>query len=140
MIQVEGLCVRISHDANHPEAFHQLGEIHLKRGTYDEAEDCYRLAQAIYCSMEDIRGEATTLIQLGVLYFHQRRQGEAEECFTEARVTYTRLADEEGEARVLDWLFVAQYRSVDAKAACVEAREIYARTGQPMSERCALTW
>ncbi|KAG8914337.1 hypothetical protein FRC00_014406, partial [Tulasnella sp. 408] len=120
-----------------------LGDIHVEQGMYAEAEEYYRHAQAIFSSMEDGHGEARELLGLGVLYGRQGRHGDAEECLAQARVAYAMVADEDGEAEALDNLMVAyvkQRKFGDAKVVCMEACEMYAQRGQPMSKMCVNTW
>ncbi|KAG8945567.1 hypothetical protein FRC04_000701 [Tulasnella sp. 424] len=143
LIQAEALALRNNHYSTRAVTLDRLGEIHVAQGTYDEAEECYRLAQAIFSSMDDVRGEATELLTVGMLYVLQDRHHEAEECFVDARVAYARIVDVEGEAKALDRLMgvqALQGKFVDAKAACVEAREMYVQMGRPMSEMCEKIW
>ncbi|KIO23794.1 hypothetical protein M407DRAFT_26788 [Tulasnella calospora MUT 4182] len=137
LIQAEGAFARAGEDDDvRASTLHGLGNIHVKQGRYAEAEGYYHLAQAIFSSVGDARGEAPVLLRLGDLHFLQHRQDEAEECFTQARAAYAIVADQEGEGDALDRLMVVygvQGKFADSKAACMEAYEIYAQSGEPMT-------
>ncbi|KAG8921152.1 hypothetical protein FRC00_009062, partial [Tulasnella sp. 408] len=143
LIQAAEVLARTGQDALHAAALHRLGTTHGLQGMYAEAEEYLRHAQAIFSSLEETRGEAGALLSLGYLYCMQDRNGEAEECFVQARVAFAVVADEEGEAEALDNLvgaYAVQDKFGDAKVACMEACEMYALRGQPMSDVCTMTW
>ncbi|KAG8916088.1 hypothetical protein FRC01_003389 [Tulasnella sp. 417] len=119
---------RTSQHSRHADNLKHLGEIHMNQGTYVEAEESYRHAQSIFSSLEDPPGEAGVLFRLGVFYVRQDRRDQAEQCFAQARVAYAMVSDEDGEAQALDWLAavkVLKGKFDDAKAACMEAGEIF---------------
>ncbi|KIO24061.1 hypothetical protein M407DRAFT_26501 [Tulasnella calospora MUT 4182] len=143
LIQAEALFARTDNDSARGVTLLALGDNYRTQHKYTEAEECYNLAQTIYLSLDEAILEADALVCLGHLYVHQGRLGEAEECFARTRVHCAAILDEAREAAALDGLmevYVMQGRFEDARVACKEAFEIYARTGRPTSETFAKTW
>lgn len=121
LIQAEGALGLVGQHALRAETLHRLGNIYFQQDIYGEAEVYYRLAQAIFSSMEETRGEAASLLSLGILFGRQGRYDEAEECFAQARTAFATISDEDGEAKALEWLKVVysvQQKARDGKAAC----------------------
>lgn len=116
---------------------------HLWRDAYDDAEECFRLAETISSNPGLAHERGIALIGLGALLVVQKRNDEAEECFVRARVAFASIAEGLEEAKALDALtmvFHQQNKLGEARRACMEARDIYLRTGQPMSKLCADAW
>ncbi|KAG8947564.1 hypothetical protein FRC04_010614 [Tulasnella sp. 424] len=68
VIQAEAAFAQVGRDRARAATLDMIGDTHLARSMYDEAEECYRLAQAIRPKLGDVHGEATQLFRLGVLY------------------------------------------------------------------------
>ncbi|KAG9026647.1 hypothetical protein FS837_004540, partial [Tulasnella sp. UAMH 9824] len=142
-IQTLAFRERTGHDSYCVMTLESDGDTHFDQGMYTEAEECYRLAQAIYSSIDDVHGEARELLRLGWLYTGWDRHGDAEECFTQARAVYASLSDEVGEAKALDGLMTVyglQGKIEDVVMACIDACRIYTRTGRAMREVCSKAW
>ncbi|KAG9042815.1 hypothetical protein FS837_010364, partial [Tulasnella sp. UAMH 9824] len=121
----------------------RFGYDHLWRGAFQDGEECFRLAQGISSGLEMAHERGVALMGLGLLFLVQKRIDEAESGFVQARVEFAGIADRIQEATALDaltMLYSDAGRTEDARRACAEARDIYLRMGQPMSEMCAQSW
>lgn len=67
-----------------------------------EAEEHFRVAEAIYSSMGNARCEAAALYRLGVFYFSQGRDQEAKKCIAQAHIAYPDFADRTGLVKLLE--------------------------------------
>ncbi|KIO18718.1 hypothetical protein M407DRAFT_31626 [Tulasnella calospora MUT 4182] len=142
MVQVQTRAFAAGRDGRHGALLHSQGREYLAHGMYAEAEECYHLAQAIHLSVGNVHEEAIELLSLGELYICQDQYGEAEECFVQARAAFASCADQAGEAQSLDGLMTVcalQGKVGDVRVACMDACQIYMRTGRTMSKACAMT-
>ncbi|KIO25962.1 hypothetical protein M407DRAFT_24712 [Tulasnella calospora MUT 4182] len=76
-------------------------------------------------------------------YLAHGMYAEAEECFVQARAAFASCANQAGEAQSLDGLMTVcalQGKVGDVRVACMDACQIYMRTGRMMSKACAMTW
>ncbi|KAG8959905.1 hypothetical protein FRC00_001125 [Tulasnella sp. 408] len=97
-IHVEEEHAQIDNGPALAENLHRMGNILFRQDKYAEAE-YYLLAQAIYLSLSDARGELTELEKLGVSYLSLKRYAEAEGCFAQARLLCASIVDDECEAK-----------------------------------------
>ncbi|KAG8922348.1 hypothetical protein FRC01_014157, partial [Tulasnella sp. 417] len=67
LLQAEGPLARSGQHSSHAWALDRRGDIYFAQAMYAEAGECYRLAQAIYSSMNNASEEAQELLSLGVL-------------------------------------------------------------------------
>ncbi|KAG8932656.1 hypothetical protein FRC01_012860 [Tulasnella sp. 417] len=139
LIRLESSLAQIGRDGLRASTLDRLGGVYLAQDRHAEAEESYRLAQAIFSSMSDARGEGMELRNLGLLYGRQKQYQESEEHFAQARLVSASIGDDEGEAEALDGIIVAsvkQRKFSELRTYCTDACEIYSRTGSPLSEMC----
>ncbi|KAG9042814.1 hypothetical protein FS837_010363 [Tulasnella sp. UAMH 9824] len=143
VVKLDARASRNAQDSLRAGVLTRFGYDHLRQGAFKDAEECFRLAQSISQNLEMAHERGTALIGLGMLLLAQKQTDEAEACFVQARVEFATIADGIQEATVLDALTMLYNQTGkigDARKSCTEARDIYLRMGQPMSELWAQNW
>lgn len=78
------------------------GQLARRRGVSAEAADCFKASLALFRTLEDPRGIASTLRGLGFIHYHQGEIEMARPLFEEALALFRALDDKEGIAVTLD--------------------------------------
>ncbi|KAG9039483.1 hypothetical protein FS837_000982, partial [Tulasnella sp. UAMH 9824] len=112
-----------------------LGQIKLRNGAVDEAQEYFRQSLEVCESVGDEEGKARATSAIGDVYYRQTEYSKAEESYMESRNLYIKIGDQIGLAnsvRALGDVYRMRSEYPKAEESYIQSRDIYSKIGDQL--------